>query len=67
MQDFKELRGESDSKNYHKQEVMAEIASNKEDREVLWSKIEIYILPLKRKSYYFKNLLSYNFAPVPTT
>ena len=28
MQDFKELRGESDSKNYHKEEAMALIASD---------------------------------------
>ena len=43
MKDFKELRGESDSKNYHKEEVIARIASDKKDREVLQSKIETCI------------------------
>ena len=51
MQDFKELRGESDSKNCHKEEAMAEIASGKKDRKVVQSKIKIRIHPLKPESH----------------
>ena len=45
MKHFKESRGESASKNYHKEEAMAQTAS---DREVLQSNIEIFH-PLKPK------------------
>ena len=51
MQDFKEFRGESDRKNYHEEEAMAETASAKKDREVLQSKIAICIHPLKPESH----------------
>lgn len=50
MEDLAELRGESgDNKfqDYHKEEATARITSDKKDREVLKSKVEICIHPLK--------------------